>query len=136
MQDSAILDELHRGLPPPRVVPDAVARMCLLLDDGPRVYNALQRKRHASGLSQDELAAAAGVSRQTISSLENQRTTPSVRLALAIAAVLEATVEDLFGDATANVSRTAPPPPPHWDPAAGAARATCSRPAACPPASG
>lgn len=136
MQDSAILDELHRGLPPPHVYPDAVARLWALLEDQPRAYNALQRTRHVRGLSQGELAAAVGVSRQTVSSIENRRTVPSVRLALAIAKALHATVEDLFGNDTAAVTRTAPPPPERSGPAADEARATCSPPPPCLPATG
>lgn len=58
--------------------------------------NALQRARLASGLSQGELAAELSISRQTVSSIENHRRTPSVRLALAFATALNATVEELF----------------------------------------
>ena len=63
-----------------------------------RVRTPLQQRRYSNGLSQDELAAVVGVSRQTISSIENRRTTPSVRLALVIAATLRTSVEELFGD--------------------------------------
>jgi putative transcriptional regulator len=61
-------------------------------------WTPLRCKRYSSGFSQDEFAAAVGVSRQTISSIENRRTTPSVRLALAIAAQLRTTVEELFAE--------------------------------------
>jgi putative transcriptional regulator len=63
----------------------------------PRELNALQRARFARGISQDELAAELDVSRQTVSSLENRRRTPSVSLALAVARALHASVEELFG---------------------------------------
>ena len=66
-----------------------------------RVLTVLQRRRLLTGLSQEEFAAAIGVSRQTISSLERRRSDPSVRLALAIARALGATVEELFGDSAA-----------------------------------
>jgi len=82
----------------PRLDPEAFDRLAALLDERPpRLLNALQRKRFATGLSQDEFAMHVGVSRQTISSIENGRTSPSVRLALTIAAALEASVEELFG---------------------------------------
>lgn len=69
---------------------------------GPRprpALNALQRGRLDLGLSQGELAAKLGISRQTISKLENRRTTPSVALALDLAHALQTTVEELFGGA-------------------------------------
>ncbi len=50
-------------------------------------------------LSQEELAAAVFASRQTIRSIELGRSTPSVSLALAIARVLDSTVEELFSAA-------------------------------------
>jgi molybdate-binding protein/transcriptional regulator with XRE-family HTH domain len=43
------------------------------------------------------LAAAAGVSRAAVSAIEGDRLVPSVRAALALAAALGCTVEDLFG---------------------------------------
>lgn len=61
-----------------------------------RPLNALQRARLARGLSQEELAAELSISRQTVSSIENRRRTPSVRVALAFAHALNATVEELF----------------------------------------
>lgn len=68
------------------------------LDSWPprRQLNALQRARIATGLTQHELAAELGVCRQTVSSIENRRTLPTVRLALAIAISLGRTVEELF----------------------------------------
>ena len=56
----------------------------------------IQEKRYFAGLSQDELASALRVSRQTISAIENRRSIPSVTLAIAFAAALETTVEELF----------------------------------------
>jgi putative transcriptional regulator len=136
MYDAPNRDELQRVLPRLRIYPDVVTRLSALLEPPPRTATALQRTRRDVGLSQDALAAAAGVSRQTISSVENRRTTPSVKLALALAAILRTTVEELFGEEAAAVSRIAPPPLPRSDPAAGAARATCSPPASCRPATG
>ena len=62
----------------------------------PRMLNVLQLRRLRRGLSQEELAAELGVSRQTVSAIENRQSVPSVRLALAIARALQATVEELF----------------------------------------
>jgi DNA-binding XRE family transcriptional regulator len=50
------------------------------------------------GLSQADVAAAAGLSRQLIGTVESNRHLPSVHAALALARALETTVEDLFGD--------------------------------------
>ena len=56
--------------------------------------------RSERGLSQGQLAAAMGVSRQTINSIEQERYTPSLPLALALARFFETTVEAMF-DASA-----------------------------------
>ena len=48
------------------------------------------------GIRQDELAKSMGVSRQTISSLENGRYNPSIMLAYKIARYFNMTVEDIF----------------------------------------
>ncbi len=52
--------------------------------------------RLARGLSQDQLAREAGISRQAVTGIESGRWDPSIRVALAIARALRATVEDLF----------------------------------------
>lgn len=54
--------------------------------------------RSARGLSQAELAAALGVSRQTVNAIETERYTPSLPLALALARYFDTTVELLFDD--------------------------------------
>lgn len=53
--------------------------------------------RLARAWSQADLAAAAGIPRSTISAIESRRLTPSVTAALAVAAALGGTVEELFG---------------------------------------
>ncbi len=63
---------------------------------GPGRMSRMRWLRHCRGLSQTELAAAVFASRQTIRSIELERSTPSVNLALAIARALGSTVEDLF----------------------------------------
>lgn len=59
-------------------------------------HNAVRATRSALGLTQAELAEAAGVSRQTIVAVEAGDYAPSVYLALAIARRLGETVEALF----------------------------------------
>lgn len=58
--------------------------------------NRIEEIRKARGIRQDEFAKALGVSRQTISSLENGRYNPSIQLAFKIARYFEMTVEDVF----------------------------------------
>lgn len=53
-------------------------------------------RRRECRTTQAELAAAVGVSRQTIISIERGEHAPSVHLALRIARELDAYVEDLF----------------------------------------
>ena len=52
--------------------------------------------REQAGLSQAELAAAVGVSRQTINSIERGRYLPSLPLAIALARFFDALVEEVF----------------------------------------
>ncbi len=61
-----------------------------------RLANRLRIARAERGLSQTELAQLAGVSRQTISSIETAEYTPSALLAFKLAAVLGAPVDQLF----------------------------------------
>ena len=62
--------------------------------------NQVRELRTARELSQGELAAALEVSRQTINSIEQERYTPSLPLALALARFFETNVEAMFdGDA-------------------------------------
>ena len=49
------------------------------------------------GLSQGDLAEVVGVSRQTINSIEVERYTPSLPLALTLARYFGLTVEEVFG---------------------------------------
>jgi putative transcriptional regulator len=60
--------------------------------------NDVKDRRAAAGLSQGELAAVLGVSRQTINSIEKGRYVPSLPLALALARYFDATVEEMFDD--------------------------------------
>ena len=58
---------------------------------------ALRLARQARGLSQQQLAGMAGVTRQAVSAVESGHSDPSLRLALALAQTLGLTVEELFG---------------------------------------
>jgi len=58
--------------------------------------NDLAAYREREGLSQGDLAAAVGVSRQTINAIERRRYDPSLELAFRLAAQFDCTVEDLF----------------------------------------
>lgn len=58
--------------------------------------NKLEEIRKQKGIKQEELADAMGVSRQTISSLENGRYNPSVILAIKLARYFRLSVEDIF----------------------------------------
>jgi putative transcriptional regulator len=60
------------------------------------VRNDVRSLRTASKLSQQQLAEAMDVSRQTINSIEKERYTPSLPLAIALARYFEKTVEDVF----------------------------------------
>ncbi len=58
--------------------------------------NRLEQFRAQKGLTQQDLADLAGVSRQTIISLERGRYNPSITLAFRLARLFEVTVEELF----------------------------------------
>ncbi|MFY9776768.1 MAG: helix-turn-helix transcriptional regulator [Trebonia sp.] len=60
--------------------------------------NLVRALRIEKGLAQGELAEAMGVSRQTINSIENERYTPSLPLALTLARYFGVTVEEMFDD--------------------------------------
>ncbi len=58
--------------------------------------NTLAQRRSARSLSQDDLARLAGVSRQTINTIERGRYEPRLQLAFRLAAIFECRIEDLF----------------------------------------
>ncbi|MFQ9873083.1 MAG: helix-turn-helix transcriptional regulator [Oscillospiraceae bacterium] len=58
--------------------------------------NRLEELRKQRGITQEDLALALGVSRQTIGSLEKGRYNPSILLALRIAKYFDMGVEDIF----------------------------------------
>ena len=58
--------------------------------------NEIRALRAERGLSQQQLAEAMAVSRQTINSIETERYTPSLPLALALARFFDRPVEAIF----------------------------------------
>lgn len=58
--------------------------------------NRIEEIRKERGIRQEEFAKSMGVSRQTISSLENGRYNPSILLAYKIANYFERTIEEVF----------------------------------------
>lgn len=61
-----------------------------------KVSNRVKELRVARGLTQQQLAEAVGVSRQSINSIECNRYVPSLPLALAFARVFECGTDDIF----------------------------------------
>ena len=58
--------------------------------------NDLRVFRAKHKMTQDDLATKLGVSRQTLSAIENNKYFPSLELALKIAKVFSCTVDELF----------------------------------------
>ena len=61
-----------------------------------KLKTRIRELRARDRLSQEELAQRVGVRRETIGNLENGRYNPSLKLAMDIAQVFCATVEDIF----------------------------------------
>jgi putative transcriptional regulator len=66
------------------------------LDIGHIVENKVKELRTARGWTQQELADAVGVSRQSINSIERQRYEPSLALALMFARVFRHATDAIF----------------------------------------
>ena len=58
--------------------------------------NQIRALRKSLGLSQEALAKACGVSRQTINAIENNKYDPTLSLAISLARALGTTVDGLF----------------------------------------
>jgi putative transcriptional regulator len=58
--------------------------------------NDIRKRRLERDLSQAELAQAMGVSRQTINSIETEKYTPSLPLALALGRYFRVPLEEMF----------------------------------------
>jgi putative transcriptional regulator len=62
-----------------------------------RITNDIRRLRFASGeLTQADLAARVGVTRQTIIAIEQGRYSPSLEVAFQIARVFDVPIDDVF----------------------------------------
>ena len=60
------------------------------------LFNHLKEYRSRLGINQTELGKLAGVSRQTISSIETGQFNPTAKLALILCIALDKKFEDLF----------------------------------------
>jgi DNA-binding XRE family transcriptional regulator len=61
-----------------------------------QVLNRIKELRNARGWTQEQLAAAAGVSRQSINSIERDRYLPSLVLALTFARIFRCSTDQIF----------------------------------------
>jgi putative transcriptional regulator len=66
------------------------------LDENIQLKNRLKVARAEKNLSQEQLALLAGVTRQTISSIETGQYCPTAKLALILSNVLDKKFEDIF----------------------------------------
>lgn len=64
--------------------------------DMPEILNRVKELRNARGWTQEELAKAVGVSRQSINSIERERYVPSLTLALTFAQVFGCATDQIF----------------------------------------
>jgi len=62
----------------------------------PAIINRVKELRMASGWTQEQLAHAAGVSRQSINSIERNRYVPSLELALTFARIFCCPTDQIF----------------------------------------
>jgi putative transcriptional regulator len=60
------------------------------------LYNEIKNLRQKKNVTQEELAAAVGVSRQTIVAIEKGNYTPSLMLAMQLAKFFKISVGELF----------------------------------------
>ena len=66
------------------------------MDKNLKLQNNLKDIRTAKNLSQEQLAALVGTTRQTIISIEKQVFNPTAKLALLLCVALDCKFEDLF----------------------------------------
>ena len=62
----------------------------------PNILNRVKELRAARGWTQEQLAEAVGVSRQSINSIERDRYVPSLPLALTFARVFGCSTDEIF----------------------------------------
>lgn len=61
-----------------------------------QINNIVRPLRRERNLTQEDLAKATGVTRQTIIAIETERYNPSLELALKISEVFDKTIEEVF----------------------------------------
>lgn len=61
-----------------------------------RLTNRLREMRQAAGLTQQDLADACGITRQTVIAIEGEKYSPSLEVAFLIAEALDTRVEAVF----------------------------------------
>ena len=61
-----------------------------------RLTNRLRQLRQDAGLTQQDLADAAGITRQTVIAIEGEKYSPSLEVAFLIAEALDTALEDVF----------------------------------------
>ena len=74
-----------------------------------RVTNAIRVTRDSAGLTQAELAARIGVTRQTLIAIEQGKYSPTLELAFQIAAVFGVGLDDVFQYPTAQAKSQSGP---------------------------
>ena len=60
------------------------------------MQNCIRELRRQKGISQEALAKACGVTRQTVNAIENNKYDPTLALAFCLARELGTTVDELF----------------------------------------
>ena len=61
-----------------------------------QIHEIIRTRRAALGLTQEQLASAVGVRRETIMRLEKAQYNPSLKLAVDISRTVEAPIEEIF----------------------------------------
>ena len=79
------------------------------MEDLVNVSKNIKRLRSAKKLTQEQLAETLNVTRQTVSSWENDRTQPDIGMLAALAAALDTDIEDLIYGKRKHVGLEAPP---------------------------
>ena len=76
--------------------PDFILGVESLLDMASAIRNRVKELRDERGWTQQQLAEATGVSRQSINSIERERYVPSLELALTFARVFRLPTDEIF----------------------------------------
>ncbi len=72
------------------------SQLYMLPDSPHRIVNRVKDLRISNGWTQEDLAGAAGVSRQSINSIERNRYVPSLELALTFARIFKCPTDEIF----------------------------------------